>query len=268
MTAEHGERLQKLLARAGLGSRRACEELVAQGRVQLNGHLAALGARADPEHDTIAVDGVAIDVRPDLVYLALHKPAGVVTTASDPEGRPTVLGLVPTQPRVFPVGRLDLDTAGLLLLTNDGSFANRIAHPRYEVPKTYLAELDGELGRRHVRALRSGIELDDGPARAEHVGVVGRRAGRTLVELTIREGRKRMIRRMFDTLGFRVRSLVRTAIGPLELGRLKEGTWRKLSGAEVLELLRAAETEQGGGGGRAAGGGGARRPAHGPRDTD
>src|ERR671911_2976763 len=153
------QRLQKVLAQAGLGSRRACEVLIADGRVRVNGHVATLGDRADPEVDEIEVDGVPVGVRPGLVHYLLNKPAGVVTTAADPQGRPTVLELVPTEPRVFPVGRLDYDTEGLLLLTNDGDLAHRITHPSFGVEKEYLAEVDGVPTRATLRRLREGVEL-------------------------------------------------------------------------------------------------------------
>lgn len=239
MTAE---RLQKVLARAGLGSRRACEELISAGRVLVNGRVAGLGDRADPEVDTVEVDGVRIDLTPHLVYLALHKPAGVVTTARDPRGRETVLDLVPNDPRVFPVGRLDLDTSGLLLLTNDGDFANRITHPRYEVPKTYVADVRGRLDRGDLRNLRQGVDLTDGRVRVRRARILAARPDRTLVEVVVHSGRKRMVRRLFGALGHPVVDLVRTGIGPLDLGRLKPRRWRRLERREVLALLRAAET--------------------------
>src|SRR5215207_8674130 len=160
------QRLQKVLAQAGLGSRRACEVLIADGRVRVNGHVATLGDRADPEVDEIEVDGAVVGVRPGLVHYLLNKPAGVVTTASDPQGRATVVGLVPAEPRVFPVGRLDADTEGLLLLTNDGELANRIAHPSHGVAKEYLATVatsGGPVSPAAIRALRNGVALDDGP---------------------------------------------------------------------------------------------------------
>ncbi len=165
---EGGERLQKILARAGVGSRRTCEGLIEDGRVEVNGEVATLGRRVDPEHDRVTIDGVTIPVRPGLVYYLLNKPAKVVTTAHDPEGRPTVMDLVPAEPRVFPVGRLDWDTEGLLLLTNDGDLAHDLTHPSRGVPKTYLAEVTGSPGRAALRRLREGVDLDDGrtaPAR-------------------------------------------------------------------------------------------------------
>ena len=232
-----GERLQKALARAGFGSRRACEDLIRAGHVRVNGKRAELGMRIDPATDEVLVRGVRASVSPDVVYWALHKPVGVVTTASDPKGRTKVVDLVPKEPRVFPVGRLDIDTSGLLFLTNDGEFANRIAHPRYGVPKTYVAEVGRSVGASLARKLVRGLELDDGPARAESARVTASTGGRSLVEVVVHEGRNRIVRRMFDAAGAEVASLVRIAIGPVRLGRLKEGGWRTLRSNEVRDLL-------------------------------
>lgn len=233
--AERGERLQKVLARAGLGSRRACEELIADERVRVNGTIAELGARVDPEVDVVEVDGVPIGLRPGLVHYLLNKPPGVVTTASDPQGRPTVVELVPADPRVFPVGRLDADTEGLLLLTNDGDLAHRVMHPSHGVDKEYLVEVEGTPGRGALRRLRDGVELDDGPTAPAKVGVLGD----GVLRLTIHEGRKRQVRRMCAAVGHPVRRLVRVRIGPLSDGRLKPGEWRSLTQAEVRGLERA-----------------------------
>ncbi|MGI8757216.1 MAG: pseudouridine synthase, partial [Acidimicrobiales bacterium] len=205
-----GERLQKVLARVGLGSRRTCEDLIAEERVRVNGAIALLGRRVDPDHDLVEVDGAPIGIRPGLVHYLLNKPSGTVTTASDPQGRPTVVELVPAEPRVFPVGRLDLDTEGLLLLTNDGELANRIAHPSHGVEKEYLAEVEGSPSRAVLRRLREGVDLDDGvtaPAQATLVSP-------SLLRLTIHEGRNRQVRRMLDTVGHPVLRLIRTRIGP------------------------------------------------------
>ena len=235
--ADHpdGERLQKVLARIGLGSRRVCEDLIAEERVRVNGEIAELGRRVDPDVDLVEVDGAPIGIRPGLVHYLLNKPVGVITSASDPQGRPTVLELVPAEPRVFPVGRLDLDTEGLLLLTNDGELANRIAHPSHGVDKEYLAEVVGQPSRGTLRSLREGIELDDGltaPAQATLVGP-------SLVRLTIHEGRNRQVRRMLDAVGHPVTRLIRTRIGPLADRRLAPGTWRPL-GADELRALESA----------------------------
>jgi 23S rRNA pseudouridine2605 synthase len=235
-----GERLQKLLARAGLGSRRVAEELIADGRVTVNGEVAQLGRRADPEHDVIALDGVTVIVRDDLVYYLLNKPAGHVSTASDPEGRPTVVDLVPDTPRVYPVGRLDFETEGLLLLTNDGELTQLLTHPSFGVVKTYLAEVEGDPAPATVRALREGVDLDDGPTAPARVKVVQRRGTSAAIEIGIHEGRNRQVRRMCDAVGHPVRRLVRTRIGPLHDGKLKPGEWRPLSSGEVRRLYEAA----------------------------
>lgn len=243
MTTERpdGERLQKVLARVGLGSRRVCEDLIAEGRVTVDGEVAQLGRRVDPERHRITVDGAPIGIRPDLVHYLLNKPAGVVTTASDPQGRPTVVDLVPAEPRVFPVGRLDLDTEGLLLLTNDGDLANLIAHPSHGVPKEYLAEVQGRPSRSALRRLREGVELADGltaPAQASLVAP-------TLVRLVIHEGRNRQVRRMLETVGHPVQRLIRTRIGPVTDQHLRPGTWRSLRTEELRSLERAVATEPG-----------------------
>ena len=240
-----GERLQKILARAGLGSRRVCEELVADGRVTVNGEVAQLGRRADPEHDVVALDGVTVVVRDDLVYYLLNKPTGRVSTASDPEGRPTVVDLVPPTPRVYPVGRLDVDTEGLLLLTNDGELTQLLTHPSFGVVKTYLAEVEGDPAPATVRRLREGVELDDGVTAPARVKVVQRRGTSAAVEIGIHEGRNRQVRRMCDAVGHPVRRLVRTRIGPLHDRRLQPGDWRRLSAGEVRRLYEAATPDAG-----------------------
>lgn len=238
--ADHhtGERLQKVLARVGIGSRRVCEDLIAEGRVTVNGEVAELGRRVEAHTDLVEVDGAPIGVKPGLVYYLLNKPTGVVTTSADPQGRPTVVDLVPAEPRVFAVGRLDLDTEGLLLLTNDGELANRVAHPSRGIEKEYLAEVAGEPSRADLRRLREGIELDDGltaPAQAALVAP-------TLVRLTIHEGRNRQVRRMFDSLGHPVIRLIRTRIGPVGDRRLAPGSWRELTADERRALERAVAT--------------------------
>lgn len=240
MAEPDGERLQKVLARAGFGSRRVCEQLIEAGRVTVNGGPAVLGRRVDVDKDRVEVDGVPVSVRPGLVYYLLNKPAGVVTTADDPQGRPTVLELVPTEPRVFPVGRLDIETEGLLLLTNDGDLTFRLTHPRFGVEKEYLAHVDGQPTAKDVRRLRDGVELEDGmtaPARANLVAP-------GLLKLTIHEGRNRQVRRMCDAIGHAVQRLVRTRIGPLADRTLRPGAWRILSTTEVRELEQATVTEQ------------------------
>lgn len=236
-----GERLQKVLARVGLGSRRTCEALIAEGRVAVNGELAGLGRRVDPDRDRVEVDGVAVGVRPGLVTYLLHKPAGVISTADDPEGRPTVVSLVPAEPRVFPVGRLDADTEGLLLLTNDGDLAHRLTHPRFGVEKEYLAHVRGRPSRQALRRLREGVELDDGPTAPAQVSELG--AG--LVRIAIHEGRNRQVRRMCEAVGHPVERLVRVRIGPLTDRSLRAGEWRELAPDEVRALERAAAPDRG-----------------------
>jgi 23S rRNA pseudouridine2605 synthase len=230
-----GERLQKILARAGFGSRRVCEELILDGRVTVDGEVADIGRRADPEHDRIAVDGVTVGTASDLVHYLLNKPRGVVTTASDPQGRPTVVELVPREPRVFPVGRLDTDTEGLLVLTNDGDLTHRLTHPSFGVEKEYVAEVVGEPTRGVLRRLREGVELDDGrtaPAKASLMSP-------SVLRLTIHEGRNRQVRRMCEAVGHPVVRLVRTRIGPITDRGLAPGAWRALAPTEVRALERA-----------------------------
>jgi 23S rRNA pseudouridine2605 synthase len=230
-----------VLARVGLGSRRACEELIADGRVTVNGDRAELGRRVDVGRDSVALDGVALAVLPGLVHYLLHKPAGTVTTAHDPFGRPTVVELVPDSPRVFPVGRLDADSEGLLVLTNDGDLAQRLTHPSFGVEKEYLVETEGVLSAGALRRLRLGIDLDDGKTAPATVGVVGP----GVIRIVIHEGRNRQIRRMCDAVGHPVRRLVRTRIGPISDPHLKPGSWRALEPAEVRALGRAAAGRDG-----------------------
>ena len=231
-----GERLQKVLAATGYGSRRVAEDLIAAGRVTVNGEVAVLGRRIDPDVDHVEVDGAPIGVRPGFVYYLLNKPVGVITTARDTHGRPTVLDLVPTEPRVFSVGRLDADTEGLLLLTNDGQLANRIAHPSHGVEKEYLVEVDGgRVPAGALRRLREGVELDDGvtaPARVSQPDP-------GVLRLVIHEGRNRQVRRMCDAVGHPVRRLVRTRLGPLTDRSLTPGSWRELSTDEWRQLVAA-----------------------------
>jgi len=230
-----GERLQKVLARAGLGSRRVCEELIEDGRVRINGDEAVLGARMDVDSDVVEVDGVPLGVRPGLVYYLLNKPTGVVTTAEDTHGRPTVIELVPSEPRVHPVGRLDMDTEGLLLLTNDGTLTHRLTHPSFGVEKEYVAQVSGTPGRGALRRLREGVALDDGPtapARASSPAP-------GMVKLVLHEGRNRQVRRMCDAVGHPVTRLVRTRIGSLRDTELSPGEWRELTTDEVRALERA-----------------------------
>lgn len=230
-----GERLQKVMASRGWGSRRVSEDLIAEGRVTVNGEVAVLGRRVDPEHDLIEVDGAPVGAKADLVYYLLNKMAGVVTTARDTHGRPTVLDSLPPEPRVFPVGRLDSETEGLLLVMNDGELANRIAHPSSGVDKEYLATVEaGPAGvpAGAIRALREGVALDDGVT--SPAGVAQPTPG--VLRITIHEGRNRQIRRMCEMVGHPVTRLVRTRIGPIADRQLRPGQWRELTAAEVREL--------------------------------
>jgi len=234
--ADEGERLQKVLAAAGVGSRRVCEDLIDEGRVRVNGEVARLGRRVDATADLIEIDGAAIGVAPGLVHYLLNKPVGVVSTASDPQGRPTVVELVPAEPRVYPVGRLDVDTEGLLLLTNDGELTHRLTHPSFGVDKEYLAEVEGEPSRGDLRRLREGVELEDGVTAPAKVSL----PAPNLIRLVIHEGRNRQVRRMCETIGHPVVRLVRTRIGGLRDPDLEPGGWRALTTDEVRSLERAA----------------------------
>ena len=236
---DRGLRVNKALAAAGLGSRRAVEELVRSGRVSVNGRvLHDLGRRIDPETDRLELDGTRIVLDARRRYWLLNKPAGVVTTASDPQGRPTVVELVPAEPRVFPVGRLDQDTEGLLLLTNDGELAHRLTHPSFGVVKRYLAEV-GDLPPGLINRVQRGVELEDGPAKAERARIVGSSGRRQMVELEMLEGRNREVRRLLEAAGAPVRRLVRTALGPLRLTGLAPGSHRALRQEEIRALYKA-----------------------------
>lgn len=213
--------------------------MIRAGRVMVDGQPAHLGQKVDPEVARVEVDGVPLPIRPGLVYYLLYKPLGVVSTAADPQGRPTVVGLVPEGTRVYPVGRLDADSEGLILLTNDGDLAAHITHPRHEVPKTYLARVTGAPGRKALRALTGGVELDDGPARALEAHLVGHQRNEALVEVVMGEGRKREVRRLLAAVGHPVQALVRTAIGPLQDPTLRPGTWRQLTVEEIRSLYMA-----------------------------
>jgi 23S rRNA pseudouridine2605 synthase len=228
-----GERLQKVLAALGWGSRRACEELIAAGRVTVNGAPAVLGRRVDPERDLIEVDGAPVGARPGLVHYLLNKPAGVVSTAKDPQGRRTVVDLVPAEPRVFPVGRLDADTEGLLLLTNDGELANRVAHPRHGVAKEYLTTVSGgAVSPAAIRRLREGVQLEDGPTAPAKVS----QPEPGVLRITIHEGRNRQVRRMCEAVGHPVRRLHRPAYAGLTVEGLEPGAWREVGGDELSRL--------------------------------
>lgn len=238
------ERLQKFLARAGVASRRAAEEMIVAGRVMVNGSVVrTLGEKVVAGRDEVRADGHLVQPPATLWYLLLNKPAGVVTTLDDPQERPTVARFIPDgAPRLFPIGRLDYATTGLLLLTNDGEFAHLMMHPRHHVPKVYRAEVDGVPDAADLRQLREGVDLDDGRTAPASARVVERGAGRAIVEMTLREGKKRQVRRMLSAVGHPVRMLKRIAYGPVSLGQLAEGSVRALRDDEVA-ALRAAATE-------------------------
>ncbi|WP_307724021.1 pseudouridine synthase [Cellulomonas composti] len=234
-----GVRLQKVLAAAGIGSRRACEDLIANGRVEVDGQVVTeLGVRVDPKRQPIHVDGMRVQLDESMVTIALNKPKGVVSTMHDPEGRPSIGQYVANrEERLFHVGRLDADTEGLILLTNDGELANRLSHPSHGVAKTYLAEVEGKVTAATAAKLRRGVELEDGPVAIDTVTVVQALSHLSLVELTLHEGRNRVVRRVFEEVGHPVTKLVRTRIGPIRLGDLKQGRTRVLSKTEVGSLM-------------------------------
>lgn len=236
-----GVRLQKVLAGAGIGSRRACEKIIAAGRVNVDGVVVReLGVRVDPRTAVVHVDGLRLQLDSEVVTLALNKPRGVVSTMSDPQGRPALDSYVDERAeRLFHVGRLDTDSEGLLIMTNDGELANRLAHPSYEIAKTYLVTVEGRPRPAVGVRLRAGIELDDGPAALDEFRVVDATADATLVEVVLHEGRNRIVRRMFDAVGHPVIRLVRTQIGPVRLGRLQPGQTRELAREELGALMTA-----------------------------
>ena len=233
---DEGERLQKIISQAGLASRRVAEDMIMAGRVAVNGTRARLGDRARVGTDLIEVHGAPVIIDPLRVYWLLHKPAGVVSTTRDTHGRPVVTDLVPAEPRVYPVGRLDADSEGLIILTNDGDFAMRLTHPRYKVDKEYLVAVDKPVGRDTLSKLARGVQLEDGPTSPATLTLLSP----TLVRMVIREGRNRQIRRMFDLFSFHVIRLVRTRIGPVSDQRLGVGEYRPLSQAELRALWSAA----------------------------
>jgi len=237
-----GVRLQKLLAAAGVGSRRTCENLITAGRVEVDGHLVTeLGVRINPDTQTVHVDGSRVQLDESRVYLAFNKPLGVVSTMSDDLGRPCVGDFVSNRKeRLFHVGRLDSDTEGLLLLTNDGDLAHRLQHPSYGVLKTYLAQIPGPVPRDLGKLLRAGIELEDGPVKVDSFKLVDSAPGKALVEVQLHEGRKHVVRRMLDAVGHPVITLVRTDVGPIKLGDLRSGRMRALNRPEISQLYSAA----------------------------
>ena len=234
------ERLNKYLARSGVASRRAADALIASGAVLVNGRRPPpSGMLIEPGADRVEVSGREVSPPERHSYLALNKPVGYVTTAADPGSRPTIQDLVTATTRVYPIGRLDMDSHGLLLLTDDGELANRLAHPRYHVAKEYLATVDGTPGENDLRALRAGVELEDGCTAPAEVEVIGNARGRTQLRVVLREGRNRQVRRMLEAVGHPVRELTRVGLGPLRLGRLKPGGWRRLRDSELEALRRA-----------------------------
>ncbi|WP_363321984.1 pseudouridine synthase [uncultured Serinicoccus sp.] len=237
-----GVRLQKLLAGAGFGSRRACEKLIEEGRVEVDGQVVVeLGVRVDPSRQTVHVDGDRVVVDTDKVYLAFNKPAGVVSTMEDDEGRPCLTDYVGhLSQRLFHVGRLDVDTEGLLLLTNDGDLAHKLQHPAYGVPKTYVAQVHGVVGPGVGKQLRDGVQLEDGLAKADSFRLVDDIPGHSIIEVVLHEGRKHIVRRMMEEVGYPVEALSRVQIGPIRLAELRPGKYRALSAEEVAQLYRSA----------------------------
>ncbi|MCO1617883.1 MULTISPECIES: pseudouridine synthase [Micromonospora] len=238
---EGAERLQKVLAAAGVGSRRACEDLIFRRRVTVNGRVAQLGDKADPARDVIVVDGERLQADVRLVYVAMNKPRGVVTTMADEKGRTELADFIGArlEQRVYHVGRLDADSEGLLLLTNDGTLAHKLMHPSYEVLKTYLAEVAGPIPRNLSKRLAAGVELEDGPVKVDGFKLVDTLGKTAQVELTLHEGRKHIVRRLMAEVGHPVSRLIRTSIGPIKLGDLRTGRMRRLTNAEVAALFKA-----------------------------
>ena len=231
------ERLQKVLARTGFGSRRVCEDLISEGRVTVNGEIARLGRRIS-EADSVAVDGVSVSTAVDLAYYLLNKPVGIVCTAKDPQGRKTVVTLVPQVPRVFSVGRLDAQTEGLIILTNDGEFANLLTHPSFGIEKEYLAQVEGNPSPQVIRSLRKGVELEDGMTAPAKVSLMNP----STLKIVIHEGRNRQVRRMCDAVGYPVVRLIRVRIGSISDRRLAPGQYRQLTASEIRSLFVAAST--------------------------
>jgi 23S rRNA pseudouridine2605 synthase len=233
------ERLQKILSKAGVSSRRAAEKMIAERRISVNLVVVTEpGTKADPDRDEIRLDGRLISCETERIYILLHKPRGYVTTLSDPQGRPIVTDLLSgVTERVYPVGRLDYDSEGLLILTNDGDFSQRLQHPRYRIPKTYRVKVEGQLTRGELQALEKGLDLPDGKFAATDVRLEKTNRGSTWILLTITDGRNRVIRKAFESLGHDVARLVRVAMADLQLGSLGEGAWRLLTPREVERLL-------------------------------
>ncbi|WP_394941235.1 pseudouridine synthase [Psychromicrobium sp. YIM B11713] len=236
-----GIRLQKLMAQAGVASRRVCEEMILEGRVEVDGQIVTeLGLRVDPKSSTVAVDGISLQLKENMIYLVFNKPKGVVSTMDDPEGRKNISDFLKNKyahERLFHVGRLDQATEGLLLLTNDGELANRLTHPKYEVPKTYLVQTKGPMESGISNQLKRGIELEDGVTKVDAFKLVDSTPGHVLVEVVLHSGKNRIVRRLFDAVGYPVERLVRLQVGPIRLGDQKQGTIRVLGNQEVGHLL-------------------------------
>jgi len=240
------ERLQKILAAAGVASRRAVEEMIREGRVTVNGRVAELGEKADPSKDHIKLDGKLVTSVEPKLYILMNKPRGVITSVSDPEGRPTVMDMIPgVKMRVFPVGRLDFHSEGLLILTNDGELANKLMHPSSKLPKTYIVKVKEPLGDAEIEKLRTGVYLDDGKTAPAVVNKVKRAAGEW-VEITIHEGRNRQVRRMFERVGHLPQRLKRVSIGPVKIGNMKASETRIMTMEEVSALRKAVGAQQAG----------------------
>jgi 23S rRNA pseudouridine2605 synthase len=237
-------RLQKILSEIGVASRRRAEEMIREGRVTVNGRVARIGEKADPLRDHIKVDGRLISRSSSRVYLLVYKPKNVVTTADDPEGRPTVMDLVKSKSRLFPVGRLDYDAEGFLLLTNDGELAYRLSHPSFQVPRTYRVKVQGKPTPEEVRKLSRGVYLEDGLTAPCRIDFLKETDQNSWLEMTLHEGRNRQVKRMWEKMGYSVLKLTRTRLGGLSLGRLKPGEYRALRPTEVEKLKRMTEGEK------------------------
>lgn len=246
LTENEGVRLQKVLAAAGVASRRVCEDLITKGRVRVNGKVVTeLGSRIFPEVDQVQVDNRPIQLDPDRVYIAFHKPRGVVSTMADENGRPCLADYFVGFDRVFNVGRLDAETTGLILMTNDGEMANQLAHPSYEVQKLYVAKVRGKITRVEMQKLLDGVKLEDGLQKADSARVIDQNEQSSLVEIVLHSGKNRIVRRMFEAIGFPVLDLTRKSFGPLRLGNIKPGQFRELSKLEVSSLMEAAQGSKG-----------------------
>lgn len=235
-----GERLQKVIAHAGVGSRRACENLIEQGRVSVDGQIVTtLGVRVDSQKQAIHVDGIRINPPENLITIAIHKPAGVVCTMHDPQGRQDLSEWVINRPeRLYHVGRIDTDTSGLIFLSNDGEISHRLTHPSYKVVKTYVATVEGKVPRSFTKKILDGVMLEDGFAKADKAAMVALSEQFSVIELQLHEGRNRIVRRMFETLGYPVVELIRTQIGPIKIGNLRIGATRVIGGAEIASIMK------------------------------